>query len=126
MSQETPIILYVGDSETAQWLELMLEPHGAYVYQGNELLPTLGMYVTYMPDLVILDARTMPDLARHVYAHLRSVDAEHIHIISDGIENWGYAADTEIQVLAPGSKSDLLISIGDLIGTSFVISEGVS
>jgi hypothetical protein len=124
MSQETPIILYVGDSETGQWLESMIAP--SYVYSQSELLPALGIYASYMPDLVILDARTMPDLARQAYIHLRSIDAEQILIISDNIEDWEHPAEAQIQVLTSLSKTDLLTTIGDLIGTSFVIGEGVS
>jgi hypothetical protein len=121
MSQETPIILYVGDIETGQWLESSLDPNGGYVYTGTELIPTLGIYSSYMPDLVILDAQTMPDLARQVYLHLRSVDAEPIIILDDNTAGWEYPIDAKIEVLPIASKPDLLAVIDDLIGALFAV-----
>jgi hypothetical protein len=100
MSQETPTILYVGDPETGEWLASTLEPLGAYVYLSNELLPALGMFMTYEPGLVILDARALPELAQGVYFHLNSINAESILIFDQ----------------TASSNSDLLAAINDYMG----------
>ena len=129
MSQETPILLYVGNDEMGQWLETIIASQNGYVYTEHELLSALGLYVSYMPDLVVLDARALPDLARQVYSHLRSIDAENIVILDDNPEDWEFLQDRQIYVLTSScksDKSDLLIAIGNVLGTSFVISEGVS
>lgn len=125
MLREQLIILYVGaDAQMAEWLVDGLEPYEGYVHKPTELLEALGMYITYMPDLVVLDARSAPELAREVYFHLRTVDAEPILILDDGQANWDYPPQSSIRVQTPVSNADLGSEIGDLLGTEFAIGEG--
>src|SRR5215468_11094189 len=90
MSNERLVVVYVGDADTEQCLATSLEPHEGYVYRADELLSVLGMVVSYMPDLVVLDARTAPMLARQVYYHLRTIDAEPILILDHDSDDWEY------------------------------------
>ena len=121
MSQDTPIILYIGDSETGQWFDLMLAPWQGYVYVRNELLSALGVYISYEPDLVILDARIMPKLAQNAYTHLRSVNAEHILILEGERKEWEHPANIHIQVMRSVSISDLLSTINNMLSASIDI-----
>jgi len=120
MSQENPIVLYVGDTETEQWLAASLEPYGGYVYREDELLRILGLHVTYMPDLVVLDARATPELARKVFSHLLTVDAEPILVLDDCVDDY----PDGIRVLTTSDKNDVLAQIGDLTGILFSLGEG--
>ena len=83
MSQQRLVVLCVGNTHTEQWLTSTVEPYGGYVYRADELLQALGMYVTYTPDIVVLDAMAEPDLAQKVYSHLRTIEAEPILILDD-------------------------------------------
>jgi len=83
MSQERLVVLCVGDAETERWITTSIEPYGGIVYRANELLEALGIYVTYAPDIVVLDSRTAPDLTQQMYSHLRTIDAEPILIFDD-------------------------------------------
>lgn len=124
MSQEMPIVLYVGDSETEKWLAASLEPFGGYIYRADQLLQLLGMYVNYSPDVVVLDAKVAPDLAREVYFHLRTIEAEPILILDDCADDWDYSEESRIRVLTTVGKNDLLAEIGDLSGLLISIGEG--
>lgn len=110
MSQERLVIVYVGDAETEAWLAANV---GAdCVYRAEALLQALGMVVTYMPELVILDARVMPDVARQVYYHLQTIDAEPILVLDHSAEGWDLPLQSRVRVLT--DQTDLLEEIGTL------------
>src|ERR1041385_8136899 len=124
MSNERLVVVYVGDADTEQWLATSLQLYEGYVYRADELLSVLGMVVSYMPDLVVLDARTAPTLARQVYYHLRTIDAEPILILDHDSEDWDYPEYAQIRVITSFQKADLLAEIGDLTGTFLSFGEG--
>jgi hypothetical protein len=124
MSQQRLVVLYVGDAETEQWLSSCVEPYEGNVYRADALLQVLGMYISYMPDVVVLDARMAPDLARKVYFHLRTIDAEPILILDVCSEDWDYPDQARIRVLTTFGKNDVLAEISDLTGILFSIGEG--
>ena len=120
MSQDQPILLYVGNSDTGQWLASVVEQ--GYVYTPAALLETLGIFVTYMPDLVILDAMAAPDLSEQVYFHLQTVGAESILVVDNSAERW--ESQPGIHILTSDSRTDLLAAISNLTGISFTVGEG--
>jgi len=124
MSQQRLVVLYVGDADTEQWLASCVEPYEGNIYRADALLQVLGMYVSYMPDVVVLDARMAPDLAREVYFHLRTIDAEPLLILDDRAEDWEYPEQSRIRVLTTFGKNDVFVEIGELTGTLFSIGEG--
>lgn len=83
MSLQHPLILYVGDAQAGQALQDAVQNAGWWVYQPTETLEALGMYVTYMPDVVVINAATQPDFTGEVYEHLRSVDARPLLVLTD-------------------------------------------
>jgi len=83
MLHERLVVLCVGNEETEQWIASSIEPYGGNVYRATELFEALGIYVTYAPDIVVLDSTTAPDLAQQMYSHLRTIDAEPILIFDD-------------------------------------------
>ena len=71
------LILYVGE----QLLAAAAEARGDYAYLPDNLMQALGMYITYFPQVVVIDMAL--DYAREVYEHLRSVDARPIILLTD-------------------------------------------
>ncbi len=83
MSQQNPLILYVGDAEQGRaFLEAALA-RGAWVYLAEDVEEVLGAYIAYAPDAVVLNAYTQADKATEAYHHLRSVEAKPILILSE-------------------------------------------
>ncbi len=87
MSQQHPMILYVGSSDQGTQLLKAVEPLGWWVYQPQNDTEALGMYVSYLPDVVLMDAETMTEIAEEVYFHLASVQVEPM-IVVGGDEVW--------------------------------------
>jgi hypothetical protein len=115
MSQEAPIILYVGDVEAGQMFLPALQAYGGYAYMSEVVLETLGMYITYFPDLVILNAALNSELIQETYFHLCSVNAAPMIILAD---HWQLVQSDgrRIPILPPTiSHADLLVVIRDLI-----------
>jgi hypothetical protein len=67
------LILYVGKPEAGQALAALAEQHNDYVYLPENMMQTLGMYITYFPHVTVIDMSV--DYAQGVLEHLRSVDA---------------------------------------------------
>lgn len=83
MSQQKPLILYVGDAEHGRaFLDASLA-RGAWAYLAEDVAEALGAYIAYMPDAVVLNAYTQADITAEAYHHLRSVEAHPIFILSD-------------------------------------------
>ncbi len=83
MSLQHPLILYVGDAQPGQSLLDVVENAGWWVYQPTETLEALGMYITYMPDAVVINTSTQPDFTGEVYEHLRSIEARPLLVLTD-------------------------------------------
>jgi len=83
MSDQHPMILFVGHPEQGAQLLEAVEPLGWWVYQPATASEALGMYVSYLPDVVLMDSETMPDVAEEVYYHLASVQADPVIVIGD-------------------------------------------
>lgn len=100
MSIQRPAVLYVGSPDTGAWLQGLIAPQDGYIYQPDDLLEALAMYVTYYPDAVILDARQDSQLAERLYFHLNSVDAEPILILDSAPERWPICDSHTIRVVS--------------------------
>ena len=83
MSREMPLIVYVGNEERGERLQQMSASLGWTVLTATQELQALGMYVFYMPDLMIVDSEGNMAGAETVYAHLRSVNAAPILILAE-------------------------------------------
>jgi len=84
MSKEMPNILFLGRKTVADQIRTMIEPFGGYVYTPHALLDTLGMVVSYEPDLILLDATDSPALAESVAAHLETIDVPALIVHGEG------------------------------------------
>ena len=73
-------ILYIGQPEKGKAFAEKVESNGGYVYLPENLMQALGMYITYMPQVVVIDMTT--DYAHDFYDHLRSVDARPLVLLT--------------------------------------------
>lgn len=75
------LMLYVGDAESGERFAQDAQAHGDWAYVAPETLTALGMYITYMPSVTVID--THEPHAAEVYNHLRSIDAGPMVLLSD-------------------------------------------
>ena len=87
MSYQHPMILFVGSSEKGTQLLNAVEPLGWWVYQPETVNDTLGMYVAYLPDIIMMDAEAIPEIVDELYFHLAPVAHEPIIVIAHH-ERW--------------------------------------
>jgi len=81
MSAEVLEILYVGNTIAGLAFKECFEPLGWNVYLPADRIEALGMFINWMPHLVILDALTDSELARYVYYHIRTVDETPVIVV---------------------------------------------
>lgn len=97
----TQFILYIGTPEKGQALAAQVEARGGYVYLPDSLMQALGMYITYLPQIVVIDMAL--DYAQAAYDHLRSVDAEPLVLLTNERER-----STSVFALPPHISADAL------------------
>lgn len=83
MSYQQPMILFIGSSDQGTQLLNAVEPLGWWVYQPKTTTEALGMYVSFLPDVVVINAEAVPDIAENVCFHLAPIAAEPIVVLSD-------------------------------------------
>ena len=96
------LILYLGNAEAGRALANIAEQRNDYVYLPETLMQALGMYITYFPQIVIIDMSI--DYAQEALEHLRSVDARPIVLLTDQ-----YIRSTEVFTLSPDLSADALM-----------------
>lgn len=96
------LILYIGEREAGEALAARAEAESGYVYLPDSLMQALGMYITYFPDVVVIDMSLL--YAQEVYDHLRSVDAEPIILLTDE-----YVRSMSVITLPRGSSAEALL-----------------
>jgi DNA-binding response OmpR family regulator len=91
MSVKYPMILYVGEMAQGQALAQTVARQGWHVFAADDTLGALGLYITYVPDIIVIDAAARPLLATEVFHHLRSVEARPLLVLVDERQrkNWG-------------------------------------
>ena len=113
MSDQHPMILFVGHNEQGAQLLEAVEPLGWWVYQPQTANEALGMFVSYLPDVVLLNADDAPDVAEEVYFHLASVLAEPMIVIG-GDELWSDRVSHHLP--ADADASDVIACVSELTG----------
>lgn len=87
-SQHTPFILYIGAPERSEALCYALEARGGFVYQPDELMEALAMYITYMPDAIVVDGEYAPYAAEALEHFLDVKAAPIIFLAAKDIPAW--------------------------------------
>jgi hypothetical protein len=87
-------ILYVGDAGQGRKLHDAAGERGWYVYVPTEAREALGIYIFYMPAIVVIDASS--DFAHEVYRHLHSVEAGPLLVLADKAQEktWNISGDS--------------------------------
>lgn len=116
MSAQHPFILFVGNPGRGEDLLTTVEPLGWWVYTPEDDLEALGMYITFAPDVVVLDAEAAPEIAANVYHHLSSVHAAPLLVLTSDA-NWNASASDDIYLLPPGiGREALAARIAAVVG----------
>lgn len=79
-TETAPYVLFIGETASADTLQKALVPAGGYVYHPQTLMEALGIYITMLPRIIVID--TCAPFASEVYLHLRSVDARPILLLT--------------------------------------------
>lgn len=116
MSQQHPVILYIGHPEQGQSLQTAVQSQGWYVSIATETLEALGQYVFYQPDIVVINGEPCADLARETHFHLASIEAEPVLILTHQAGDWQAAAQDGAHLLPQDTGINQLMStIADLV-----------
>ena len=82
MLPDTLRVLYVGRAIDGETFKACAKSHNWYVYLAETRLQALGTFITYFPDVVVLNATTDPALMEDIYEHIRSVDSTPVVILA--------------------------------------------
>jgi hypothetical protein len=118
-------ILYVGECARGRLLRTDAHARGWHVYLPAETLEALGMYIFYYPDLVVLDAFSEATLAAEVGAHLCSIQADSLLVVTDNTRqdqwhNLAIAARCVLPSTAPASA--VVAAVMDLVESHVMAS----
>jgi len=106
------LILYIGASGQADALREHSTADGWEVFHPKEVLEALGMYITYLPDVVIIEDSTENTFSYEIFMHLRSIKAENMLILTDHPTTWELPANTQIRTLPqPSSIQDIIEAV---------------
>ncbi len=100
------LILYVGERAAGQELAALAEQQGSYVYLPDNMMQALGMYITYFPQIVVIDMSV--DYAQDVFDHLRSVDAKPLILLTNA-----YIRSASVFTLPPDIPAEVLLEMLD-------------
>ncbi|MBI1295865.1 hypothetical protein GC175_13000 [bacterium] len=125
MSAETPLIIYFGSEVRGESLHQETESLGWTVLAATHSLQALGMYVFYVPDLVIIDSREDSEGAQQVLFHLQSVNAQPLIFISSSTHDALSLADSTGRVLPPtAGDGDIMLAAVPLLRQAMMSVEG--
>ncbi|MBX3001792.1 MAG: hypothetical protein KF893_24925 [Caldilineaceae bacterium] len=108
MSKEMPLVLYAGEEKRGQHLQRITESLGWTVLTATEERQALGMYVFYLPDLIIIDSQYNEEGAKAVLFHLRSVQAQPVLFLVTPRSEIAVPSDRNIEVI-PSTTEDSMI-----------------
>lgn len=103
MSQEMPLIVYVGTSERGQELAAQLGAQRWAMERPTELLEALAMELFYYPDFFVLDDGT--PLASDLYPHLQAEGITPLLILTDEPAATRWHAPAESTLFLPRRAS---------------------
>lgn len=84
--KRNPTILFIGTDNSAE--SLRAENEGWTVMRPEEMMEALAWYTFYFPDVVIIEDAPDSEDAHEVYAHLRSIYADNVLLLSDEPFRW--------------------------------------
>lgn len=122
MSKEMPLILYVGDEGRGGRLQQMTAALGWTVLTATEERQALGMYVFYIPDLIIVDSHNNVEGAETVVFHLHSVQAQPMLMLTPPRGQMALPPEMEGQALPSAvEESRIVLAAAQLLQTDAVL-----
>ena len=109
MSEKLLQVMYVGGADSVSALQETVDTSVWTIFHPQELLESLGMYVTYFPDVVIIEDDIRNEIAYEVYMHLRSIEAENLLILTDHPGSWEIPPETGIRTLPRYSNAQEIV-----------------
>jgi DNA-binding response OmpR family regulator len=92
-----PSVLYVGDTDRGAALREWVELAGWSVFLPTETMEALAMYISYLPDIVVIDTTYAPEMTAVVLYHLQSVDAYPLVLLTtEGGYSDGYTLSADV------------------------------
>jgi len=83
-------------------------------------MEALAMQVFYYPDAFVIEESATNDNARDVYAHLRSVEAENLVVLTNAAASWGIPNESAIRALPIYTSVEALIdALTDMVEPSY-------
>ena len=119
MSAERPLILFVGQPARSQSLKQAITPLGWHLYDPQDVLTALGMAVAYLPDIAVIDADAVPELAHEVHFHLSSIAVPIIVLSDDPV--WSDRATHTLP--ADARESEVMTLIAALAGADHIVPD---
>jgi hypothetical protein len=113
------LILYVGTSEHGETIRAAAELDGGYVYLPEHMLQALGMYITYLPNVVVVDSAV--SYSGEFIDHLRSVDARPILVLGDVSRNSRQRVDGVYVISRDSNPDEVLESARQLASGSTML-----
>ena len=115
---ENSLILYVGKREAGLALAALVEETDGCVYLPETLMQALGMYITYFPQIVVIDPSV--SYGRETFEHLRSVDAKPMILLTDE-----RIRSNSIRTLPPDISAEALLDALDRFAEPLRVPNGV-
>ena len=84
--KRNPTILFIGTEQGADALRANNE--GWTIFHPQETMEALAWYTFYFPDVVIIEDAPESEDAHEIYAHLRSIYAENVLLLTDEPFRW--------------------------------------
>lgn len=117
MSIQHPNIVYVGDLEQGQSLAAAVSRLNWGVYIPQDAREALGMVITYLPDVIILDMVARPTVAAEAYYHLRTMTGEPVKLIVLSLDP-GEPDDDVVMLPYGASREAIIAAVTELMQTS--------
>lgn len=111
------LILYIGSPERGQALAALAETQNNYVYLPDNLAQALGMYISYFPQVTIIDMSI--DYAEEALDHLRSVDARPLVLLGNR-----YIRSASVYTLSAQISAEALLDALDRTTEAQRVSNG--
>lgn len=109
MTKQNPVIVYLGEEKHALAFQSAVEVYGWTVMIPDSMMETLAMHIFYYPDAFVIEDTAEFDHTRDTFAHLRSVGASNLAVLTNAPGTWGIPSEAAVTALPTYTSIDALI-----------------
>lgn len=124
MTIQDVLMLYIGDRESGAAIRETAELDGGYVYLPEHMMQALGMYITYLPNVIVVDSAV--GYSADVLMHLQSVDAQPILLLTDEPGERRAQLDGVFRMDRDSSPDDIVEAARQLVSGGTLLRQPVS